>query len=136
MRVHTLATGIGCFVLGATITFAVIRAIDKGSPELAFVAGAILATQMAAVVHHRQHGTTNDFAIRLGLGAALAAAAIIVGGVLHLAFSPFRYPEISVPIAAIGSFVFPFVLFGAMWNTLSKAKEKSMAQQSSDSRST
>jgi hypothetical protein len=122
LRILTLATGIGCFLVGGLITFAIIRAIGKGSPELAFVMGAVLGTQVAAVVHHRQSGTTNSLAVKLSLGLALAVGAIVLGSILHVIFSPFEYPEISIPIAAVGSFVFPFVLFDTMWKTLSKAK--------------
>ena len=122
MRIITLVTGISCFFVGALITLGIIRAIEKGSPELAFVVGAILGTQIAALVHHRQPGTSNSLAVMLSLGITLAVAAVVLGSILHVVFAPFNYPEISVPIAAVGSFVFPFVLFDTMWKALSKGK--------------
>jgi hypothetical protein len=67
------------------------------------------------VVHYRQSGTTNSFSIKAALGAVLAISAVALGVILHFAFSPFEYVEVSVPIAAIGCFGFPFVLFDAMW---------------------
>jgi hypothetical protein len=54
------------------------------------------------------------------LGAALALGTVLLGTVLHLAWAPFEYPEISIPIAVVGTFLFPFVLFQTMWNALSK----------------
>jgi hypothetical protein len=123
MRILTLATDIGCFFLGAIVTFAIIRGIDKGNPELTFVVGAILATNVAAMVHHRQSGTANNLAIKLALGAMLAISAVVFGVLLHFAFSPFKYPEVSVPIAAVGCFVFPLVLFNTMWKAMSKSKD-------------
>jgi hypothetical protein len=122
LRILTLVAGAGCFLFGATIAFAIVRAVEMGSPELAFVVGAILGTQVAAVVHHRQSGSTNSFLIKVALGATLAVTAVAMGIVLHFGFSAFNYPEISVPMGAIGSFVFPFVLFDTMWKALSKAK--------------
>lgn len=122
LRILTLAAGAGSFFVGAAITFAVIRLMEADHPELAFIVGAILGTELAALVHHRQEGTTNSFATKATVGLALAVAAVVVGITLHLMANPFHYPEISIPMAAVGSFVFPFVLFDTMWNALSKPK--------------
>ena len=51
-----LAIAVLSQLVGGGITFAVVRMVGKGSPELAFVVGAILGTQLAAVVHHRIGG--------------------------------------------------------------------------------
>ena len=47
----------------------------------------------------------------------------------HLTASPFKFVEISVPFAAVGSFVFPFVLFNTMWNALPKNDNKSNTKE-------
>jgi hypothetical protein len=121
LRILTHATGVGSFLLSAVITFAVIRSIELGNPELAFIVGAILGTEVAAIVHSRQAGSTNSFSIKFALGLTLGATAGVFGLVLHFVFAPFNYPEVSIPIAVIGSFVFPFVLFDTMWKALSNA---------------
>jgi MFS family permease len=115
----TLAAGIVSFLAGAALTLVVIRALEIGRPELAFVVGAILGTGIGAVAHHRQKGN-NTGAVKTALGIALAATAVAFGLLVHFAFGVFAYPEVSIPIAGIGSFVFPFVLFNTMWEALSK----------------
>ena len=99
-----------------------------GIPELPFIVGAVLGTQVGAIMHHRQPGSRSTVAAKAILGVVLSVCAIIVGLVLHLTTNSFNFAEISIPFAAVGSFVFPFVLFNTMWNTLSKNNSKSNAK--------
>jgi hypothetical protein len=109
-------------LVGGAITFAVIRMVGKGSPELAFVVGAVLGTQLAVVAHKRTAGAETSARVKAWVGAALACGALLMGVVLHLAFAPFEIAAISIAFAAVGSFVFPFVLFDTMWKALSKER--------------
>jgi ABC-type spermidine/putrescine transport system permease subunit II len=111
------------FLVGGSITFAILRWLDKGNPSLAFIMGAILGTQLAAVRHHRSPGATNSAGVKASIGAVLVISMLILGVALHLLFAPFRYPEITLSISAIGSFVFPFVLFDMTWRSLSTKRE-------------
>ena len=120
MKAAGYVSAVLAFIAGGSITFAVIRWLGKGSPELAFVVGAVLGTQIAAVVHHRTPGAVSSPGVKAGVGTALALGAVLLGLVLHAFWKPFNYPEISIPIAVVGAFVFPFVLFEQMWNALSK----------------
>jgi hypothetical protein len=120
MKPVVLTVSVVSFLVGGGITFAVVKWLGIGSPELAFVVGAILGTQLAAVAHHRIPGATNSTGFKASVGGALATSAIALGIVLHAVFTPFQYVGISVPIAAFGAFVFPFVIFDTMWKALSK----------------
>ena len=110
------------FIVGGSITFAAVRWLGMGGPELAFVAGAVLGTHIAAVVHHRTPGAVSSTGVKAGVGAALALSTILLGFVLQSLWKPFDYPEISIPISVVGTFVFPFFLFDQMWNALSKKR--------------
>ena len=120
MKPVVYVSAILAFCVGGSVTFAVVRYLGKGSPELAFVLGAILGTQIAAVVHRRQPEASNSLAVKVRVGAALVLSTILLGIVMHALWKPFNYPEISIPIAVVGAFVFPFVLFDQMWKTVSK----------------
>jgi hypothetical protein len=120
MKAAVYFSAVLTFIVGGGITFAVVRWLGKGSPELAFIGGAVLGTQIAAVVHHRSKGAVSSPGVKAGVGASLALSAIVLGIVMHAIWKPFDYPEISIPMAVAGSFVFPFVLFEQMWNALSK----------------
>jgi hypothetical protein len=117
-----LAVAVVSLLVGGAVTFAVIRMVGKGSPELAFVVGAVLGTQLAAVVHHRTPGAASSSRVKAAIGVALACGVVVLGAVLHLAFAPFEFAWVSIPIAAVGAFVFPFVLFDTMWNALTKKR--------------
>jgi len=108
------------FLAGAGATHLAISALSMGSPQLSFVIGAILGSQVGAIMHHRQPGAEATTAAKATLGVVLAVCAIIFGMILHVTTTPFKFVEISVAFAAIGSFVFPFVLFNTMWKALSK----------------
>ena len=123
MKPSVLAAAIASFLLGGAATFAITRWLGKGSPELMFVVGAVLGTQLAAVAHHRVPGATSSLGVKAAVGGMLAVAAVVLGIGMHLTYSPFSYVEVSVPIAVIGSFVFPFVLFGGMWKALCRRKD-------------
>ena len=58
------------------------------------------------------------------VGAALACGAVSLGVALHLAFAPFPYPGVSIPLAVVGSFVFPYVVFETMWKSLSNQRKR------------
>ncbi len=113
------------FLVGASVTYLVIRTVSMGEAELSFIVGAVLGSQVGAIMHHRQPGAEPTTSAKAILGVVMAVCAVIVGVVLHITAHPFNFVEISVPFAAVGSFVFPFVLFNTMWNALSKSDNKS-----------
>ena len=113
------------FFLGGAATFLVVRAISMDNPELSFVVSAVLGSQAGAIMHRRQPGAQPTIVAKAVLGAVLAICAVAFGFILHLAMHPFRFVEISVPFAAVGSFVFPFVLFDTMWNAMTNRDSES-----------
>ena len=118
-----LAVAVVSLLVGGGITFAVVRLVGKGSPELAFVVGAVLGTHLAAVAHHRSPGAASSPRVKALVGAALACGAVALGVALHIAFAPFEFAVISIFFAVVGSFAFPFVLFDTMWKALSKQRK-------------
>ncbi len=120
MKGNVYIAAIVAFIIGGGMTFAVVRELGKGSPELAFVVGAILGTQIAAVVHRRDAQAESSPGVKATIGMALAGSAILLGVVLQFFWMPFEYPEISLPISVVGAFIFPFVLFETMWDALSR----------------
>jgi hypothetical protein len=121
LKVTTLAIAAAVFTGAASITFAIVRWLEQDA-DYAFAAGAILATQIAAIIHYRTPGSTNTIGVKAMLGAVLSLTALLFGLLLNAWFSPFKFADISIPIATLGAFGFPFVLFGTMWNALSKSK--------------
>ena len=119
MQPNILIIAMAAFLAGGVFTFAIISALGVGAPELSFVVGAVLGTQVAALLH-RAPSADNGIRVKLTVGVTLAIGAVILGGVLYLAFNPFAYIETSVPIGVVGSFVLPLVLFGTMRNALSR----------------
>ena len=110
------------YAIGGAATFAVIRWLGKGSPDLAFVVGAVLGTEVAAIVHWRTGGAGAGGTgwLKAAVGLALALSAGASGLLLHMAFRAFEHPDVSIPIGAAGAFLFPFVLFDTMSKTLSR----------------
>lgn len=121
MKTSTIAIAAAVLIVGASITLAVTRWLGADA-EIAFVVGAVLATQVAAFVHFGTPGSVNSVKVKLVLGTVLAVAALLFGLLINALYSPFRFADVSIPIATIGTFGTPFVLFGQMWNVLFRSK--------------
>src|SRR6185369_17158223 len=101
--------------------YAVMRLLDAKSRDFALALGAIIATQVGTFVWHRQAPASSQLNVKLGLGTAIATTAVALALVLQVTSGWLTYPEVIVPIAAIGSFAFPFAVVGSLWRTLEKA---------------
>jgi hypothetical protein len=120
MRLHAYIVAVAAFLAGTLVAFGFIRWLKYENADLAFVVGAILGTQAAAVAMHRNPKAESTFAVKLLLGTALAAAAVLLGLALHFMLAPFRYVEVSLPILTIGCLLFPFVIFDVLWNAIKR----------------
>lgn len=106
------------FVAAASLALAVIRGFDVGDTPLALVVGAIVGSQVGAILHARQPDATSSAIPKLVLGAVLAVVALAFGFAVHLGLGGITYPEVTLPISAIGTFVFPFAVFNTMFNAI------------------
>ncbi len=123
MRPIVFIAAVFAFYVGGAATLAVVRCVGKGSPELALMVGAALGTQVAAVIHCRSRGAGKSFRVKAVLASILALSAVFFGIVLHTVFGAFVYPEVSIPIAVIVTFGFPFILFDTTCNALLRKRD-------------
>ena len=100
----------GSFVVAA----AVIRLLHVGDPGLALVMGAVGGSNAAAMQYHRRMPERAPFAVKASAGAVLAVMAVLMGLASQLLLKWMTYPDVVIPISFVGSFVFPFVLFGTL----------------------
>jgi len=110
------------FVAVALLAYAIILAGGWEAHDFALVAAAIAASQVGALVWHRQAPASAERSVKLGLGVVLSVTAVAFTLIFQAVSGWLAYPEIIVPIAAIGCFVFPFAVVGPVWRALSKGK--------------
>lgn len=111
MRASQLVVVAAVAAAVAALAYAVIAAVRYDGVTLAFVMAAISGSYTAAILHHRAGGSARPaMAIKAQVGAVLAVTCAAVAVALMLLFHPFQFPEVQIPIAAVGSFVFPLVL--------------------------
>ena len=108
------------FVAVALLTYAIIRAVGWEAHDFSLVAAAIVASQVGAFIWHRQAPASTEWSVKLGLGVVLSVTAVAFTLTFQAISEWLAYPEITVPIAAIGCFVFPFAVVGPIWKGLSK----------------
>jgi hypothetical protein len=111
-------------IVGLAIAAAVIIGFRVGEPGMALVVGAVLGTETGAWLYHRTNHDPAPVSVKVATGAVLAVVGAITGGLIQLGSGWMLYPDIVIPIGALGSFVFPFVLFGTMQKAMSAGKEK------------
>jgi hypothetical protein len=122
MRVTGFLIVAGTFVAAALLADVIIRAIGWEARDYALVGAAIVASQVGAIVWHRQGPGTPERSVKLGLGAVLSVTAVAFALIYQALSGWLAYPEVVIPIAAVGCFVFPFATVGPMWKALSKGR--------------
>ena len=110
------------FVAMALIASAVIRMAGWEAQDFALVVAAIVASQVGAVVWHRQSPDSTERRVKLGLGIVLSLIALAFTLAFQAATGWLSVPEVVIPIATIGCFAFPFAVVGPLWKSLSKVK--------------
>jgi hypothetical protein len=113
------------FFAGWAVTLAVIDLIDAGDVTFSFIAGAILGTQIPAWSLGRRSDDQATLADRLGLGLILGAAAVIAAVLTHQAIEPMEFPEVVIPISAVGAALFPLFLFETFSAPMRRARSNS-----------
>ena len=106
----TAISHLGSFAIGAGI----IYYFQVGDASLALIIGAIFGTQVAAIQYHRRIPDPAPAKVKATAGIVLAVMAIFAGVISQFMLEWMPLPEVTLPIAAIGSFIFPFVLFNSM----------------------
>lgn len=122
MALKTIVLTIVFFIIGASITGLILHCLKSDHPTLALVVGAILSTQVGIIAFHLQPGSTCSLKVKAQLGGVVAGTCLVFSLVMQVIANFFPDPVISIPISAIGSFIFPFVLFNIMWNSMQKNK--------------
>jgi hypothetical protein len=108
------------YVVSIAVGIPLLWKFWPGHVELAWALAAIVGTNVAAMFYHRRLAEKAPLSAKAVAGAVLAACAVPTGLLAHVLLHPFKFVEVSIPIATIGSFVFPFVLFGTMQQAYSK----------------
>lgn len=108
----------------AVLALLVIRAVGYSGTSLAFVAAAIVGTSAALFVHHRSPTAELSTRIKAQIGVMLAVTAGGVGGLVQAVSGLFVFPEVVLPIAAVGSFLFPWAIAGTLWKALEQQRRK------------
>lgn len=110
------------YVAAALITFEIIARFGLDQEGLPMIMAAIVATNVGALLWHRRSPTSSLRQVKLGLGLALLATAVAFALVFQAATGRLTFPEVTIPIAAVGSFAFPYFITGALWKALTEAR--------------
>lgn len=97
-----------------SIAAAVIHRFSVSDPGLALMMGACCGSAAGAILYHRRERDRAPLAIKASVGGILSGMAVLSGlssqGILHW----MTYPEVVIPISVVGSFAFPWAIFGTM----------------------
>ena len=122
MRFTGYLAVIGTFIGVALITYGVIRMVGWDATDFALLAGAIIATQVGTWLWHREAPHAPERSVKMALGMLLSVTAVVFAVVFQAISGWLEYPEIVIPIAAIGCFAFPFLAVGSLWKAFSAGK--------------
>ena len=106
--------------MAAAVALALIRYYQFGDDPMAMIVGATVGTQAGVLAHSRQPDAAATRRAKLMLAAVLAAVALLFGLMVQFGVGGFENPAITIPLSAVGSFVFPLAVFDSMWKALRK----------------
>lgn len=110
----------GIYIVVALVGYAVTRSLHVENSSIALILGAFAGTSFGVAVWHRQSPGSSLTSVKLGLGITLAITAAILAVVLQVTMRWQPYPEIAIPIAVVGCFVYPFIAAKRTWEALAK----------------
>ena len=116
MKRWELAVVAGAHLVVLCVAAGIMSAMGRGDPGLALVMAAIVGTQTAGFLYYRRETGAAPFSVKATVGVVMSALAVGVSVLAHLAWGWINLPEVVIPIGALGTFVFPLVLFGSMRN--------------------
>lgn len=107
-------------IVGSAIVAGIILGFHVGHETVALVVGATLGSGVAAWLYHRRNLNRAPGSVKMQTGVVLAVLCVIMAALIQAIWGWMAYPEIEIPIASVGTFVFPFVLFETMRNAVAK----------------
>lgn len=116
MKATELVIVAAVHVTAFSVAVAVIHVLSIGDPGLALVVGACVGSGTAAMLYHRRVPERAPFAIKAAAGGVLSIMAILTGLSSQALLRWMTYPDVVIPISAVGSFFFPLAIFGPMQN--------------------
>ncbi len=111
------------YVLSFFIAAFIIYRFKVSNPGLALVVGAIIGTQISAWLYHKRGQDLTSNRIKAIVGVELSLLAIFIGLCSQAILQWIAFPEITLSISAVGSFIFPFVIFGQIQKAFNKSKK-------------
>lgn len=116
------------YIAGVALTYAIIAAIRVGDVNISLVIGSVLGSVIGASLYHRRESAPASFSVKASVGLLMAVLCVAQSLLFQSLWGWQKFPEVSTPIGAVGSFVFPFVLYGTIQKATVKAKEGKRAK--------
>ena len=111
-------------IAGVTFTYLILSNSQPQNTDFSLGLGAILGSEIGAALYHRREPSTAPFSVKASVGLLMVILCVIQGLLFQALWGWFKYPAISIPIGAVGTFVGPFLLFGTMQKAMTKGRAR------------
>lgn len=112
------------YVATVTLAYLVLYSVQPQNVEFSLCLGAIVGSEIGAVLYHKRESATASFSVKASVGLLMAFLCVLQGLLFQALWGWLRYPEISLSIGAVGTFIGPFLFYGIMQKAMVKAKAK------------
>ena len=112
MTMKELLSVVATHVVTFTIAFFAVMKLKPDIPELALVTAAVVGTWTEAFLYQRRQSTLAPMSTKAILGGVMAFVCIVEAVVAQSLTHSMGLAGLGIAISAVGTFGFPFVLYG------------------------
>lgn len=112
------------YVSGVTLAYFLLSSSQPQNMDFSLWLGAFLGSEIGAILYHRRESSIAPFSVKASVGLVMVILCVIQGFLFQALWDWFKYPAISISIAAVGTFVGPFLFYGTMQRAMSKVRAK------------
>lgn len=102
------------YAVAVAITNLILNVLHHNKPGIALIAGAVVATEVAAWSYQRRAGKLAPVSVKLSVGALIAIVCVLECIAFQMLWRWMPSPVVTVIVGAVGSFIVPLVFFGSL----------------------
>ncbi|HEY6333850.1 MAG TPA: hypothetical protein VI756_31325 [Blastocatellia bacterium] len=100
------------YAVTVALTNLILKVLNHNKPGIALIAGAVIATEVAAWSYQKRARKLAPLSVKLFVGGLMAIVCVLQCIAFQALWHWMTSPVVTVIVGAVGSFVVPLLIFG------------------------